>query len=121
MACARRATIDVPITVRVEVAKLRAIKLGIGGEAGWQVEAPSFRSDLGREIDYVEEVARVVGYDAFEPAMPTVTLTPVAVPESWRLAGQLRTLLAGLGMHHSRLRWAKSPTYAAKEKEGKKA
>jgi len=34
-----------------------------------------------------------------------------------RLAG----MLAGLGMRHSRLRWHKSPTYAAKEKEQSKA
>jgi outer membrane protein insertion porin family/translocation and assembly module TamA len=36
--CSKRPVVAVPIIVRVEVAKLRTVKLGIGAEAGWQVE-----------------------------------------------------------------------------------
>lgn len=66
---------------------------------GFHVTPPSHRHDLAREIDFVEEVARVCGYDTIEPAMPLVQLLPVVVPESVRAAASLRALLSGLGLH----------------------
>lgn len=38
----------------------------------WQVTAPSFRLDLEREVDLIEEVARVYGMDRIEAVLPTV-------------------------------------------------
>jgi phenylalanyl-tRNA synthetase beta chain len=38
----------------------------------WQVKAPSFRLDLEREVDLIEEVARVYGMDRIEAVLPTV-------------------------------------------------
>jgi phenylalanyl-tRNA synthetase beta chain len=64
----------------------------------FEVTPPSHRQDLGREVDFVEEVARIVGYDQIEPAMPTVEMMPVAVPEGILAAAGLRSLLSGLGL-----------------------
>jgi phenylalanyl-tRNA synthetase beta chain len=49
---------------------------------GWQVMAPSHRSDLGREIDWVEEIARIIGYEAIEARMPNVLALTHAIPEN---------------------------------------
>ena len=38
----------------------------------WQVTAPSFRLDLEREVDLIEEVARVYGMDRIKAVLPTV-------------------------------------------------
>lgn len=38
----------------------------------WQVTAPSFRLDLEREVDLIEEVARMYGMDRIEGVLPTV-------------------------------------------------
>lgn len=38
----------------------------------WKVTAPSFRLDLEREVDLIEEVARVYGMDRIEAVLPTV-------------------------------------------------
>ncbi|MBW3041967.1 phenylalanine--tRNA ligase subunit beta [Prochlorococcus marinus] len=38
---------------------------------GWNVEIPPYRSsDLTREIDLIEEIARLIGYDNFDSNMP---------------------------------------------------
>jgi len=48
---------------------------------GWQVDPPSWRSDLQIPADLVEEVARIVGYDQIPSILPrspyAATLTPV--------------------------------------------
>jgi phenylalanyl-tRNA synthetase beta chain len=47
----------------------------------WQVDPPSWRSDLHIPADLVEEVARIVGYDQIPSVLPrspyAATLTPV--------------------------------------------
>lgn len=48
-------------------------RLGIDStinEDGWQVTAPSYRYDLAIEEDYIEEVARVLGYDSIPRTYP---------------------------------------------------
>ncbi len=44
---------------------LEALQMTIAADpTGWQVTPPSFRFDIGIEADLIEEVARIVGYDA---------------------------------------------------------
>ena len=40
---------------------------------GWDVAAPTFRVDLLREVDLIEEVGRHYGFDKLEPAFPAMT------------------------------------------------
>ncbi|MEQ9480050.1 MAG: phenylalanine--tRNA ligase subunit beta [Algiphilus sp.] len=49
-------------------------------DAGWSVQAPSWRFDISREVDLIEEVARVVGFDAIgaESYAAHVAMQPVA-------------------------------------------
>lgn len=49
---------------------------------GWQVNIPSFRFDVTHEVDLIEEVARVHGYDQIPVHQPTVSLTMVPVAET---------------------------------------
>jgi phenylalanyl-tRNA synthetase beta chain len=49
---------------------------------GWQVKAPSYRFDLAIEEDYVEEVARVLGYDSLPRTFPVHRPAFRPVPES---------------------------------------
>ena len=64
-------------------------------EQGFQVKLPSWRLDLEREIDLVEEIARVYGYNRFANTLPTalpVTAYPLAAAEA-----AVRTRLLALG------------------------
>src|SRR5262249_17684040 len=40
---------------------------------GWDASVPTFRVDLLREVDLIEEVGRHYGFDKLEPAFPVVT------------------------------------------------
>ena len=51
-------------------------RLGIDSvptDDGWQVSAPSYRYDLAIEEDYIEEVARIVGFDTLPRTYPSNT------------------------------------------------
>lgn len=60
-------------------------RLGISNETredGWQVSAPSYRYDLAIEEDYIEEVARILGYDSLPRTSPAHRPVLRPVPES---------------------------------------
>ena len=51
-------------------------------EQGWRVTPPSYRFDIEREADLVEEVARVKGYDNIPTAMPRIAPRSQTASES---------------------------------------
>ena len=65
-------------------------------DAAWKCVRPSWRGDVTREIDLVEEVARIYGVDKFPVRLPPAKL-PAARLESAEADDRLRELLIGLG------------------------
>jgi phenylalanyl-tRNA synthetase beta chain len=65
----------------------------------FEVELPSWRLDLEREIDLIEEVARVYGYNRFANTLPTA-LPVIAHPTAAKEAA-IRTRLLALGYSES--------------------
>ena len=51
-------------------------------EHGWSVTPPSFRFDIEREEDLIEEIARIYGYDNIPVQQPTAPSVMVPVTES---------------------------------------
>ncbi len=49
---------------------------------GWRVTPPGRRFDIEREVDLVEEVARIYGYDRLAEAIPGGDLPAVSIPEA---------------------------------------
>ena len=50
---------------------------GQGGEPdGFEVTPPSARSDVTREVDVIEEILRVVGYEQVSPSLPALRQAP---------------------------------------------
>src|SRR5215831_15327646 len=64
--------------------------------AEFRVQIPSWRLDVAREIDLVEEVARIHGYDKFRNTLPAYVGSVVELPEAAK-DGKLRSSLLGLG------------------------
>jgi phenylalanyl-tRNA synthetase beta chain len=65
------------------------------------VQVPTYRPDLEREIDLVEEVARLVGYDRFPEEMRPYRPSTVPDEPTEQVAARVRTVLTGLGLHEA--------------------
>jgi phenylalanyl-tRNA synthetase beta chain len=70
------------------------------GKEAWLVKLPSWRLDLEREIDLIEEVARVYGYNRFANTLPAFGEGVRALPWGESEAAVRRTLL-GAGFHEA--------------------
>lgn len=63
----------------------------------WRVRVPTFRVDVRREEDLIEEIARHHGYDEIPTTFPALT-RPAPAPGPWRARDRLvRRLLTGAG------------------------
>ena len=75
---------------------------GIGQPLGrqegeeFEVTIPSWRLDVEREIDVIEEIARLYGYDRFPNTLPAFTGAVIEPPDAPKDA-KLRNSLLGLG------------------------
>ncbi|MEY4363282.1 MAG: Phenylalanine--tRNA ligase beta subunit [Pseudomonadota bacterium] len=69
----------------------------VEGEGTLTVQPPSYRFDLQIEEDLIEEVARMVGYNALPKHPPLAPITARVRVESLRSAHAVRHQLAGLG------------------------
>jgi phenylalanyl-tRNA synthetase beta chain len=99
----RRARLAAVLGVAVPDADVARIlpSLGLamtGAPGGWDVVAPTFRVDLLREIDLIEEVGRHYGFDRLEPAFPV--MTQPAPPPDPRIARDnlVRRVLTAAGL-----------------------
>ena len=64
----------------------------------WKVTVPPYRyRDLEREIDLIEEIARLYGYDRFCDTLPEKT-EPGYLSFDYQVTNQLRTILRGVGL-----------------------
>ena len=64
------------------------------------ITVPPFRPDIGREVDLIEEIARVYGYDRIPET--TSTRVAIALPSmAERVNDELLRTLSGLGFHET--------------------
>jgi phenylalanyl-tRNA synthetase beta chain len=64
--------------------------------AAWQCTQPSWRAEVEREIDLIEEVARVYGLDKFPPRLPAARQGATRL-QHYEAEARLRERLIGLG------------------------
>lgn len=62
-----------------------------------KLEAPNFRSDLKAEVDVIEEIARLYGYDKIPVTLPGVVDQPVRMDRQMALRTRTRECLTALG------------------------
>ncbi|EKT4524150.1 phenylalanine--tRNA ligase subunit beta [Pseudomonas putida] len=73
------------------------LKTRASGAGQWTVEVPSHRFDISLEVDLIEELARLYGYNNLPVRYPQARLAPQARPESRGELPTLRRLLVARG------------------------
>ena len=70
------------------------------GDAQFRVQIPSWRLDVEREIDVIEEIARLHGYDKFPNTLPAYSGTLVELPHA-PIDAELRKRALALGYNEA--------------------
>jgi phenylalanyl-tRNA synthetase beta chain len=79
-------------------------RLGFGNEAGAEavdVEVPGYRVDVEREVDLIEEIVRVQGYERVGSSLPPVRQAG-GLPETYAFGGRVREHLVAAGLREIR-------------------
>ena len=87
--------VQIPVTSVKEI--LNRLELKVHGSDDLEVTVPTFRPDLEREIDLIEEVVRHHGYDKIPPKMVTTIPLSHQINQLDILVERIRDSLVGLG------------------------
>ena len=70
-------------------------------QAGWVVTPPPYRPDIGLEVDLIEEIARIVGFENLPGTAPAADLSIVARAERRVGIERIQGLLVDRGYHEA--------------------
>ncbi|MDR2553850.1 MAG: phenylalanine--tRNA ligase subunit beta [Fibromonadaceae bacterium] len=99
----REERIEKLLGLKVPLEQAKKLLAGIGiketSENSGAYNIPSYRFDLGREADLIEEIARLVGYDNIPYDIPSFKAEPNELPLQEKINRKIRTSLSALGLH----------------------
>ena len=99
----RAARISQMLGMEMDSAEVERLLSGLGltisadGAGQWRVEVPSHRFDISLEVDLIEELARLYGYNRLPVRYPQARLAPQAKAEARSDLPELRRLLVARG------------------------
>ncbi|WP_143872426.1 phenylalanine--tRNA ligase subunit beta [Catenovulum sediminis] len=98
----RKEKLDERLGVSIETAIVHEMlqRLGMQPEKtdkGWVTQVPSYRFDISIEVDLIEEVARIYGYNNLPTVAPSGYLKMSAQPESVKTLNSVKASLVTLG------------------------
>jgi len=74
---------------------LRSLGFGVAGNGDrFSIAIPTWRLDVGREVDLLEELARIYGYNKFPNTLPAFAGAVIALPDEAKDARVRQTMLA---------------------------
>ena len=95
----RRSEVKRNLGIEIEAAEIERIlrSLGLGVTTSgdnFSVTIPTWRLDVEREIDVLEELARICGFNKFPNTLPSFTGAVIALPDEAKNARARQTMLA---------------------------
>ncbi len=88
----------VPAETAERILKRLEFRIEREGADRWRVGLPSFRREVEREIDLIEEIGRIYGYDKIPPQRPVFPLVAGRRERVEELKDRIRKILTGLGL-----------------------
>jgi len=100
----RRSELDLIMGIAVDSADINRILEALGFESthtgnNWTCTPPSYRPDVEREIDIIEEIARMIGFDAIPSDENIYGEFRYEQPDPESKIEPIRSTLAGFGFH----------------------
>jgi phenylalanyl-tRNA synthetase beta chain len=90
--------VTVPDTDVRRILESLGFTLRDGADAGvWEVNVPTRRVDVTREVDLIEEVARHYGFDRLRSTFPSLTAAPPPIDPRIGRARHLRSVMTAAG------------------------
>jgi phenylalanyl-tRNA synthetase beta chain len=89
--------VEIPVDTVINVLRRLGLKVEEVADKELQLSVPPFRPDLTREIDLIEEVARLYGYEQIPPTLPSGIRNQVQPDDLFVKEEQARTFMASLG------------------------
>lgn len=83
----------------VDISRRLGLEVVAQEEETVKVIPPSYRPDLTRPVDLMEEAARVIGYDRIPVTIPSLSSTARKDPPLVPLRRRIREVLTGIGFH----------------------
>lgn len=83
----------------VDILTKLEFKIDFQDEHSLKLTPPSFRGDVERDVDVIEEVARVFGYENIPSTLFTTTVAQEGKNERQKVVDKTRNILVGCGMH----------------------
>ena len=96
---ASRVTKVLGITLSEEEITKYLTGIGLKHLGNMTFEIPPYRPDLEREVDLIEEVARLVGFDNIPYDVPSFKIKPNDLPAEEVLGRRIRYTLSSMGLH----------------------
>ncbi len=84
-----------------ELLSLLGLSLQAEGAGQWRVQVPSWRFDISIEVDLIEELGRIYGYDRLPTSTPLVRMNLKPAPEALTPVMQLRRILVARGYNET--------------------
>ncbi len=102
----RKARIKRILGISIADKEVEAILLRLGMQSNkqqpdWLITVPSYRLDIKSEIDLLEELARIYGYDRIPSCKPSAQLTTIPTSESKLTLHRIHLSLVDSGYHEA--------------------
>jgi len=92
---------EIPPEKCIEILQNLGFELLGKNSAAAKFKTPGFRvNDVKQEIDLIEEISRIYGFNKIEPTLPDKTQSPV-IQENNRLLNQIHNLMRGYGFNEA--------------------
>ncbi|MBQ9015289.1 MAG: phenylalanine--tRNA ligase subunit beta [Firmicutes bacterium] len=93
------AVLGIELSREEMVSMLESLEIKVEGSGDiMTVTGPTVRQDLVQEEDYIEEIARMYGYDKLPVTMPKSN-NEVSIPYGWQLRDLVRDSLCAMGLN----------------------
>jgi len=89
--------VEVSAEKAAEISRSLGLIATVKGKDLVEVIPPSFRRDLTRPVDLMEEVARIIGFDRIPVTIPTASSKSRKEPKTISVRRQIKEILTGLG------------------------